>query len=158
MLTGFSLNSSFTGFFAAGANFQQANLNQPFRFGNSSTALIQSLLDAQNLSVPDASIQALVKKFGLTDLASGLAPGSGRVEYVDGYLANANVNSQQYLFFLPGFFDVGIAYAGEATKQPVTVGELLTLGSVPEMNVFAGPVLIITGCGSYVFSNSLVLC
>ena len=68
------------------------------------------------------------------------------MEYADGYLANSNVNSNQYLFFLPGFFDPQLGFAAEATKQPVSVGELLTLGSVPMVNKFKGSVLVITGC------------
>ena len=34
ILTGFSSNSSYIGFFALGTNFMQANTNQPLRFGN----------------------------------------------------------------------------------------------------------------------------
>ena len=128
VLTGFSMNSSFVGYFGAGANFVQANLNQPFRFGNVSLASAQSLLSM----------------YGLQDATAGLAP-SQSLNYPTGYLTNANINSQQYLFFLPGYFDQGILEAGEATKQPVTPGELLTLGSAPTMNAFAGPVLVITG-------------
>ena len=146
VLTGFSLNGSFTSFFAAGADFQQANLNQPIRFGNTSADTVDSVLTMIGRNVSDPATMALINAYGLTDYVAGLTPGSGKVEYVNGYLANSNVNAQQYLFFLPGFFDTGLLYAGELTKQPVTVGELLTLGSVPMMNNFAGPVLIVTGC------------
>ena len=146
VLTGFSLNSSFTGFFAAGADFQLANLNQPIRFGNTSADTVDSILTMIGRNVSDPATMALINAYGLTDYVAGLTPDSGKVEYADGYLANSNVNSNQYLFFLPGFFDTMLLYAGELTKQPVTVGELLTLGSVSMMNNFAGPVLIVTGC------------
>lgn len=43
-LTGFSMSSSFVPTFAAGANFQLANLNQPSRFGNATGADVQSAL------------------------------------------------------------------------------------------------------------------
>lgn len=131
VLTGFSMNGSFVGFFGAGGDFVQANLNQPFRFGN----------------VSRETASAVLNMYGLTDYVAGLTaqPGLG---YVNGYLTNSNVNSQQYLFFLPGFFDPGLLYFGEESKQPVTPGELLTLGSVPMMNSFTGPVLVLTGCES----------
>ena len=134
VLTGFSMNSSFTGYFGAGANFVQANLNQPFRFGN----------------VSIASAQMLLSMYGLQDAVVGLAS-TQSLNYPTGYLTNANINSQQYLFFLPPYFDQGILEMGEATKQPVTPGELLTLGSLPMINAFAGPVLVVTGSKSLKF-------
>lgn len=132
VLTGFSMNGSFFGFFGAGGDFVQANLNQPFRFGNASTIL---------------AIKSVLNMYGLTDLVQGLSPMQG-LNYPAGYLTNTNVNANQYLFFLPGYFDQGALFAGEETKQPVAVGELLTLSSVPMMNAYAGPVLIVTGCKS----------
>ena len=129
VLTGFSMNSSFVGFFAAGSNFEQAYLNQPFRFGNTSVSVVESVLNM----------------YSLTDYVAGLSP-SPSLNYPAGYLTNANIGANQYLFFLPGFFDPGVLLVGENTKQPVTVGELLTLSSAPMMNAFAGPVLIVTGC------------
>ena len=146
VLTGFSTNASFTPFFAAGGDFQMANLNQPFRFGNASATMAQSILNMDRLNVSNPMIMSIVNTYGLTDFVAGLAPGSLPVPYVNGYIVNSNVNSQQYLFYLPGFFDTGLLYAGEMTKQPVTVGEILTLGSIPMVNAFAGPVLVVTGC------------
>lgn len=125
------MNLSFAGYFAAGANFVQANTNQPFRFGNMSMT----------------SAQTLLRMYGLEDAVSGLAPAQS-FNYPSGYLVNANINSQQYLFFLPPHFDQGILELGEATKQPVTPGELLTLTSLPMVNAFAGPVLVLTGSKS----------
>lgn len=131
VLTGFSLNSSFVGYFGAGADFVQANLNQPFRLGNLSSSTVESFLNT----------------YGLTDYVAGISPSPG-LAYPNGYLTNTNINANQYLFALPGYFDTGLLEVGEATKQPVTVGELLTVTGGPTTNVYAGPVLIITGCQS----------
>ena len=129
VLTGFSMNSSFVGVFGAASNFEQAYLNQPFRFGNISLSTVESVLNM----------------YSLTDYVAGLSP-SPSLNYPAGYLTNANIGANQYDFLLPGFFDPGLLLVAENTKQPVTVGELLTLGSAPMINAFAGPVLIITGC------------
>ena len=129
VLTGFSTNGSFLGFFAAGADFVQANKNQPFRLG----------------SVSATAAEQVLNMYGLTDYVAGLSVPIG-LNYSNGYLINSNINANQYLFFLPGYFDPGALLAGENTKQPVTPGELLTLGSIPMTSAFAGPVLVITGC------------
>ena len=122
------MNGSFTGYFAAGANFVQASTNQPFRLGNVSLESAQSLLSM----------------YGLQDAVVGLESAPS-LNYPPGYLTNTNINAQQYLFFLPPNFDQGILEVGEATKQPVTPGELLTLGSLSMVNNFAGPVMVLTG-------------
>jgi len=133
VLTGFSMNASFVGYFAAGANFQLANLNQPLRFGSANVV---------------QGVNYLTQVYGLTDLFAGIdLTQVSSVPYANGYLTNANAGSQQYLFFLPPYFDTGILYYGEQTKQPVTQGELFTLGSLPAMNGFKGPVLVMTGEG-----------
>lgn len=153
VLTGFSMNASFVGYFAAGADFVLASRNQPFRFGTvpyaTGDAILASL--ASIFKVSTAVEEQLSEAYGLTDYFAGLETRQ-RVEYCDGYLANKDVDTTQYLFLLPGHFDPGILYAGERTKQPVTVGELLTLGSAPMVNAFKGPVLVLTG------SNDLPYC
>ena len=123
------MNGSFVGYFAAGGDFVQANLNQPIRFGDMDIAAIRAALSMSEL----------------IDLVA-IAPSSPGFSYPNGYLTNSNANANQYLFLLPGYFDQGILVAGEQSKQPVTVGELLTLGSLPMTNAYAGPVLVITGC------------
>ncbi|KAG8527724.1 uncharacterized protein KY384_007878 [Bacidia gigantensis] len=125
VLTGFSGNGSFVPVFGAGANFVQANDNQPFRLGSKIMGY-----------------SSVTNAYGALDYDAALPT---PLNYPNGYLANANINSNQYNFFLPKFFDLGALVAGEQTKQPVTPGELLTLGSVPMMNAYAGPVLVITG-------------
>lgn len=67
-------------------------------------------------------------------------------KYAHGYLAAGDASGVQTNFFSPGAFDPKILAFAAKTGQPVTVGELLTIGggsAVP--NAFAGPVLIITG-------------
>ena len=146
-MTGFSMNASFTGYFGAGANFEQAYLNQPFRFGNVSSTAIEAILRMYFGNSSSTAVESMLNMYSLTDYVAGLSPSpSPRVEYTPGYLTNANIGANQYLFALPGFFDPGLLLVGENTKQPVTVGELLTLTSGPMENAYAGPVLVITGC------------
>ena len=85
--------------------------------------------------------------YGLTNLVAGVALSPG-LDYPGGYLTNTDASSNQYLFLLPGYFDPMLLAYAEETKQPVTTGELLTLGSIPPVNAFAGPVLVIAGCES----------
>ena len=148
VLTGFSTNSTFVPFFGAGSDFVLANKNQPFRLGNGTFPAPLHI---------DAMAESLLVEYSLTDLVAGLTmtPPATPLDYADGYLTNSNINANQYLFFLPGHFDQGILLAGENTKQPVTVGELLTLGSLPMTNNFAGPVLVITGCTCFPHCFSL---
>ena len=149
VLTGFSMNGSFVGYFQAGGDFVMANLNQPFRFGNASFATGEAILFAvaSALNVSSEAEMMGIQAYGLTNYLAGLQT-QQKVEYCHGYLANKDVDTTQYLFFLPGHFDQGILYAGEMAKQPVTVGELLTLGSAPMKNAYKGPVLVLTGCKS----------
>ena len=153
VLTGFSVNASFVGYFGAGANFEQAYLNQPFRFGNLSSTAVEAFLRMYFGNSSSTTVESVLNVYSLTDYVAGLSPSpSPRVEYVPGYLTNANIGANQYLFALPGFFDPGLLLVGENTKQPVTVGELLTLTSAPMTNAYAGPVLVITGCKFYLFT------
>lgn len=103
VLTGFSMNGSFVGFFQLGANFMIARHNQPVKFGSK----------GQNLP--------------------------------SGYLLSGDAEADQTLFLLPGRYDPALGALGTVTKQPVTIGELLTLGSAPKINQYAGPVLVFTG-------------
>lgn len=85
--------------------------------------------------------------YSLTNLVAGVALSPG-LDYPGGYLTNTDASSNQYLFLLPGYFDPMLLLYAEETKQPVTPGELLTIGSLPPVNEFAGPVLVIAGCES----------
>ncbi|KAJ5118784.1 hypothetical protein N7448_010490 [Penicillium atrosanguineum] len=110
VLTGYSMNSTFMPMFMAGANLQQARLNQsPGAFSNS----------GQN--------------------------------YTSGYLTNADMGNNHYMFLYPGNFDTKLLEYAEKNKQPLTVGELLTVSSVPPSSKFTGPVLIATGSNDVPF-------
>ena len=141
------MNASFVGYFGAGANFEQAYLNQPFRFGNLSSSAVEAILSKYFGKSSSIKVESVLNTYSLTDYVAGLSPSpSPRVKYPPGYLTNANIGANQYLFALPGFFDPGLLLVGENTKQPVAVGELLTLTSAPMKNAYPGPVLVITGC------------
>ena len=130
-LTGFSTNSSFAGFFLAGGNFVQASQNQPLRFGNIGGTQVQSLLAGTPIAEYLAGI----------DLAT-IPKGQ---DLPNGYVITSNIEANKLLFLTPGAFDPMLLTFAENTKQPVTLGELLTLGSVPMVNNFAGPVIVVTG-------------
>lgn len=140
ILTGFSMNSSFVPFFAAGANFQQANRNQPLRFSNITGEQVQTLLSMY--------AEPLVDYIAPIDLTAVAAPQM----LPNGYFVSSNAEANKYLFLKPKFYDEGILTLAEATKQPVTPGELLTLGSLVMNNSYTGPVMVITG-GQYHFNT-----
>lgn len=73
-------------------------------------------------------------------------------KYGLGYLTSGNVNSNEFLFFYPAHYDPSMLAFAEKSKQPVSFGELLTVGSLPTKSNFKGPVLVITG------SNDLPFC
>lgn len=67
-------------------------------------------------------------------------------KYPFGYLAAGDVSGVQTNFFSPGAFDPALLELGYSSGQPVTVGELLTIGAQTALpNPLTGPVLIITG-------------
>lgn len=67
-------------------------------------------------------------------------------QYVAGYLAAGSPSGVQTNFFSPGQFDPAALDLAFRTGQPVTVGELLTIGSAAAgVSQFSGPVLVITG-------------
>ena len=67
-------------------------------------------------------------------------------DYPNGYLAAGDPTAVQINFFSPGDFDPKILTLAYKTGQPVTVGELLTIGGeTGSVNKFAGPVHIVTG-------------
>ena len=146
VLTGFSLSSAFQTSFLVGSNLVQANLNQPFRFGNLSDCAAEAV--AKQLKQPltaleNASVQAVLDDYDLIDFVSGLEP-QQRYEYGSGYLTNSNADANQYAFFAGGY-DPRIVDFAEGNKQPIAPGGLLTGGGA-SLNAFAGPVLVITGC------------
>lgn len=140
VLTGFSTNSSFMPIFLAGNALQQAYLNQPLRFGNMS-----AVLTANQFTQTFGGFSDLLAPIDLTTIKP--------LNYPPGYLTNADAGSTNFLFLYNGNFDPKILYVGEKAKQPVTVGELLTVGSVPTTSGFSGPVLVFTGGQSCRFAR-----
>ena len=143
ILTGFSLNSSFIPLFIAGSDLVQANLNQPFRFGNITDPQMQAIsarLNEPISAINDKSLQEFLAEYDLVDYVAGLAPRQ-QVEYASGYLTNSNANANQYNFFLPGHYDPDILTFAEENKQPISPGELLTQGGASQSSNFTGPVL-----------------
>ncbi|KAI5370061.1 putative alpha/beta hydrolase-1 [Septoria linicola] len=64
----------------------------------------------------------------------------------NGYLAPASVQGVHINFFAPGDFDPALLPIGFMTGQPVTIGELLTIGGAAgSPNPIKAPVHIITG-------------
>lgn len=68
-------------------------------------------------------------------------------QYVAGYLGAGDPSGVQTNFFSPGQFDpAALDLASGILGQPVTVGELLTIGSaIGGVSQFSGPVLVVTG-------------
>ncbi|KAJ6010197.1 hypothetical protein N7522_005213 [Penicillium canescens] len=80
-------------------------------------------------------------------------------DYSAGYFTSGDIGNNMYLYFAPGHFDMDLLAFAEATKQPSTIGELLTVASMAPLNKFAGPVYIINGdkdipfCGGDCFAT-----
>lgn len=76
-----------------------------------------------------------------------------------GYLTWSDLTANIYAFLFPDYFDVGLSIFAEATKQPVTLGEIFTLPIAPAMSTFSGPALVLTGqndniyCGGDCFAT-----
>lgn len=133
VLTGFSMNASFVGFFAAGGNFQLAIKNQPLRFSNTTGVEVSDLLSKYGENLMD-----YLAPIDLTTLPKPQ-------NLPAGYLVSSDIEANKYLFLKPKYYDPEILELAERTKQPVTEGELLTLGSLVMMNNYAGPVMVIAG-------------
>jgi pimeloyl-ACP methyl ester carboxylesterase len=133
VLTGFSMNESFVNPFIAGGNFQQANRNQPLRFGNITGTQVQNVL-----SMYAEPLASYISPVDLTSLPA-------RQALPNGYLVTSNIEATKLQFFKPHYYDPAILELAERTKQPVTEGELLTLASLSMRNKFAGPVMVIDG-------------
>ncbi|KAF9698970.1 hypothetical protein EKO04_003320 [Ascochyta lentis] len=162
VLTGYSTAGQFLPYVVAGWNLHSARLNQPFRLGNVSATGVQTLAQQYGVQgdiVP--GLTAILNKIGanvdtdevwnyiasteVNDLINGYNSTVFQYNYPSGYLASSALTALQYAFLFPDMFDVGLAVEGEKTKQPVTTGELLTIGSAPMMSPFTGPALVITG-------------
>ncbi|KAI9664983.1 MAG: hypothetical protein M1821_006431 [Bathelium mastoideum] len=159
ILTGFSGDAAFLGPTVAAWNLHIARLNQPFRFGSARNLATPPRFDrAVNLytmtyqglkgaGLSDAEVQQELRSTELGNILT-LSNASSAPEPQDlpsGYLTWADICSYQYTFLYPGFYDFELALQLETTKQPLTVGEMLTIGSHPASTSFSGPVQIMTG-------------
>ncbi|KAL8699297.1 MAG: hypothetical protein Q9201_006082 [Fulgogasparrea decipioides] len=163
ILTGFSQNGSFLPSTVASWDSKLARLNQPLRFGNisysavsgalstigaSSSDLTQIVNGLANYNITLGEAQQLYQTTDLGDFLAGARPTDlpHMADLPSGYLTWTNAGSNQYAFLLPKYFDRSILQFAESTKLPYTLGELLTIGSVPLVAPeFKGPVQIVTG-------------
>jgi pimeloyl-ACP methyl ester carboxylesterase len=162
ILTGFSLASQFLSYVVAGWNLHSARLNQPLRLGNASNELVrelasqngmggnvvqglQRILSAAGIDLSSQEVWNGVATTEILDLINGYNKTVQSYDYPSGYLASSDLTALQYAFLQPGNYDVGLALQGEKTKQPVTTGEILTIGNAPSSSSFKGPVLVLTG-------------
>ena len=157
ILTGFSGNATYLPTTFASFDTKLARLNQPIKFGNISYAAVTAALsmikngtidkDLSGLDISLAEFQSVFQSTDLADFLAGVGPtGPHEQDLPNGYLTWVDAGSNQYDFLLPGYFDPGILVFSESTKQPYTMGEVLTIGSSPESAPeFTGPVLVITG-------------
>ncbi|KAK4580518.1 hypothetical protein LTR86_000721 [Recurvomyces mirabilis] len=84
--------------------------------------------------------------FGGNFISARNVSGLAKYNYPAGYLAAGDISAVQTNFFAPGSFDPAVLSIAYTTGQPVTVGELLTIGGeTGSINHFKGPTFIITG-------------
>ncbi|CCG80514.1 Predicted protein [Taphrina deformans PYCC 5710] len=69
----------------------------------------------------------------------------------NGYLLTGTIRSNQQTFFKYPQFDPLLLEYSEARKQPVTVGELITLAAGTVPTNFTGPVHVVTGANDFIF-------
>lgn len=134
ILTGYSTNTSFMATTIAAWNMQIAAYNQPLRFGGGD---LSTLLPA----VPDAHP-------AFYDLFAGLATQvyAGIASYASGYLTWSSLSANQFTFLYPAGFTTSLGPILEQNKQPVTIGEILTMGGGPKVaEEYRGPVMVVTG-------------
>ena len=177
ILTGYSTADEFLPYIIAGWNLHSARLNQPFRFGNASAQGISAHLKQYSVRGGIiSSVTALLSKIGLkfdtnevwqyvastevNDLINGYNHTIFQYNYPSGYFSHSALVALQYAFLFPGQYDVGFAVECEKSKQPVTAGELLTIGNAPRVSQFKGPVFVIIGqydvpfCGGNCYSQA----
>lgn len=168
VLTGWSTNGNFLASETVpGWSLKSARLNQPFRFGNASNdkikAAISKLLGTS--TAPQGAvlaISALIKKYAgssatsddiwndiqtteVGDIINEWNTTAARLNYPSGYLTHADLTTNQFVFLHYGNYDIGLGVYTENNKQPVTIGELLTVSGSPAESSFAGPVIVFTG-------------
>ncbi|KAH0397891.1 alpha/beta-hydrolase, partial [Aureobasidium melanogenum] len=162
-LTGFSMNATWLAQTLADWNLHLARLNQPLRFGDQSVSrtktntarlgqsvisILQSALSAVGIDLSSSDIWQEIATTEVGDIINGwnatVAPVAQNLP--TGYLTWSDLTSNIFAFLYPGYFDVGAAVYAESTKQPVTLGEVFTLGNgAPASSPLTGPALVLTG-------------
>lgn len=162
-LTGFSMNATWLAQTLADWNLHLARLNQPLRFGDQSVSrtktntawlgqnvisILQSALSAVGINLSSSNIWQEIATTEVGDIINGwnatVAPVAQNLP--TGYLTWSDLTSNIFAFLYPGYFDVGAAVYAESTKQPVTLGEVFTLGNgAPATSPLTGPALVLTG-------------
>jgi pimeloyl-ACP methyl ester carboxylesterase len=162
ILTGYSGVGMFLPYIVTGWNLHSARLNQPLRLGNASNEGVMKLaqqygvsesivpaftkfLNSADVGLSEQEVGDIINTTEVLDLITGYNKPTFKYNYPSGYMVSSDLTSLAYAFLYPGNYDVDFAIQGEQTKQPVTTGELLTIGSAPMMSPFTGPVLVITG-------------
>jgi hypothetical protein len=116
-----------------------AAINQPFRFGGAAPSLLKQAFD----------------EYGVGDLLTSITSiNEPTSQYANkGYLTWGGKTNNQFVFLLPGHFDPAILDFAESTKQPYTIGELLSMLGLPPTGApnFKGPVLVLTGDEDLIF-------
>lgn len=176
ILTGYSAASQFLPYIVAGWDLHSARLNQPLRFGNASNQMVKEIakqygvnsslvpiiqegLNSTGINITSTDISDILSTTELLDLITGYNKSVVQYNYPSGYMASSDATALQYAFLYPDHYDTALALVGEQTKQPVTIGELLTIGGAPMMSPFMGPVLVFTGehdvpfCGGNCFAQ-----
>lgn len=67
------------------------------------------------------------------------------------YLTWNGISNNQLAFLKYPYYNQSVIALGEATKQPVTYGEIITLGAGIAPSQFAGPVHVVTGNNDFIF-------
>ncbi|KAF2658539.1 alpha/beta-hydrolase [Lophiostoma macrostomum CBS 122681] len=169
ILTGYSTASFITTTIAAW-NLHIARLNQPYRLGDASPPAgfgfedlekgLQALAHKFDIGLSDQDIWNTIATTEVSNLIQGYNETICPLNYSSGYLTWSDLTANQFTFLWPGRYDIGLGLVAEATKQPVTPGEILTIGSAPKTSPFNGPVLVFTGeydqpfCGGNCYAAS----
>jgi hypothetical protein len=132
ILTGFSVNLTYLPEPIAAWNLKSAALNEPLRFGNISLAVINNFLYNYGIANLFAGLSNSTIGVVGQNLLNGYVHGDKIASLtLSRYLTWADRGANQFTFLAPSYYDPSIATYAESTKQPVTVGEILTIGSQP---------------------------
>ncbi|KAJ4293168.1 hypothetical protein N0V90_008450 [Kalmusia sp. IMI 367209] len=163
VLTGYAANGTFlTAQTVAAWRLHSARLNQPLRFGDASNRSLQSSAYQRMSGNFVQAIQAVLKSVGIMASGSDIwnviatteveniiegwnVTDQQSLNYPSGYLTHSDLTANQFVFLRYGAYDIGLGVVSENTKQPVTIGELLTVGSAPATSPASVPVLVYTG-------------